>query len=136
MAQDKKSIDSLLQVKNYLLEIKTTVNVEKWNGEVQKNKIRHLIEKGIVYDKNFSVWFKKMLPREMKSCSSLHRDFKLIIQTLALYHSDIKTNPEIRPANQSDLKFLNHSIPRLVDEIYRYCKLAEEERLKKIHSVQ
>ena len=38
-----------------------------------------------------------------------------------------------RPTNQEELEYLNRKIPKLVDNIYYYCKLAEEERLKKIH---
>lgn len=35
--------------------------------------------------------------------------------------------------DRRNLDFLNSSIPKLVDPIYYYCKLAEEECLKKTH---
>jgi len=63
----------------------------------------------------------------------MQRQFTLILQTLALYKSDLKAKPNQRPNNLDDLKFLNNSIPKLVDEIYYYCKLVEEERLKNTH---
>ena len=63
----------------------------------------------------------------------MKRQFTLILQTFALYKSDLKTLQNKRPTNIEDLEFLNSRISQLVDTIYYYCKFAEEERLKKIH---
>lgn len=90
------------------------------------------MEKGIVYEKQFPIWLNAVLHEDSWHYTEMQRQFTLILQTLALYNSDLKTSQTKSPSNQ-DLEFLNTRIPKLVDEIYYYCKLAEEERLKKIH---
>ena len=132
-AQNKSDIDSLYQVKNYLLDIRSTVNVKDWNGAQQLIKVEQLIEKGKSYETQFPLWLKTVIREDSWHSTEMKRQFTLILQTLALYKSDLKTFQNKRPTNQEDLEFLNNSIPKLVDTIYYYCKLAEEERLKKIH---
>lgn len=133
IAQNKSDIDSLYQVKNYLLEIRSTVNVKDWNGAQQLIKVEQLIEKGKSYETQFPLWLKSVIHEDSWHSTEMKRQFTLILQTLALYKSDLKTFQNKRPTNKEDLEFLNNSIPKLVDTIYYYCKLAEEERLKKIH---
>ncbi len=132
-AQNKSDIDSLYQVKNFLLDIRSTVNVKDWNGAQQLIKVEQLIEKGKSYETQFPLWLKTVIHENSWHSKEMKRQFTLISQTLALYKSDLKTLQNKRPTNQEDLEFLNTSIPKLVDTIYYYCKLAEEERLKKIH---
>lgn len=132
-AQNKSDIDSLYQVKNYLLDIRSTVNVKDWNGAQQLIKVEQLIEKGQRYETQFPLWLKTVIREDSWHSTEMKRQFALILQTLALYKSDLKTFQNKRPTNKEDLEFLNNSIPKLVDTIYYYCKLAEEERLKKIH---
>ncbi|WP_159801788.1 hypothetical protein [Flavobacterium sp. MK4S-17] len=132
-SQNKSDIDSLYQVKNFLLDIRSTVNLKKWNGAQQLTDVTQLLEKGKTYEKQFPVWLKTVLHEDNWHFKEINRQFKLILQTLALYNSDLNANPDQGPANQEDLEFLNIRIPRLVDDIYHYCKLAEDERLKKIH---
>ena len=132
-AQNKSDIDSLFQVKNYLLDIRSTVNVKDWNGAQQLIKVEQLIEKGQRYETQFPLWLKTVIREDSWHSTEMKRQFTLILQTLALYKSDLKTFQNKRPTNKEDLEFLNNSIPKLVDTIYYYCKLAEEERLKKIH---
>lgn len=132
-AQNKSDIDSLFQVKNYLLDIRSTVNVKDWNGAQQLIKVEQLIEKGKSYETQFPLWLKTVIREDSWHSTEMKRQFTLILQTLALYKSDLKMLQNKRPTNKEDLEFLNNSIPKLVDTIYYYCKLAEEERLKKIH---
>ena len=132
-AQNKSDIDSLYQVKNYLLDIRSTVNVKDWNGKQQLIKVSQLIEKGKGYDKQFPIWLKTVLNSDSWHYMEMKRQFTLILQTLALYKSDLKTLQNKRPTNLEDLEFLNSRISQLVDTIYYYCKFAEEERLKKTH---
>ncbi len=132
-SQNKSDIDSLYQVKNYLLDIRSTVNVKDWNGAQQLIKVEQLIEKGKKYETQFPLWLKTVIHEDSWHSTEMKRQFTLILQTLALYKSDLKATKNKRPTNQEDLEFLNSSIPKLVDAIYQYCKIAEEERLKKIH---
>lgn len=132
-AQNKSDIDSLYQVKNYLLDIRSTVNVKNWNGAQQLIKVEQLIEKGQRYETQFPLWLKTVIREDSWHSTEMKRQFTLILQTLALYKSDLIMLQNKRPTNKEDLEFLNNSIPKLVDTIYYYCKLAEEERLKKIH---
>ena len=132
-AQNKSDIDSLYQVKNYLLDIRSTVNVKDWNGAQQLIKVEQLIEKGQRYETQFPLWLKTVIREDSWHSTEMKRQFTLILQTLALYKSDLKTFQNKRPTNQEELEYLNRKIPKLVDTIYYYCKLAEEERLKKIH---
>ena len=132
-AQNKSDIDSLYQVKNYLLDIRSTVNVKDWNGAQQLIKVEQLIEKGQRYETQFPLWLKTVIREDSWHSTEMKRQFTLILQTLSLYKSDLIMLQNKRPTNKEDLEFLNNSIPKLVDTIYYYCKLAEEERLKKIH---
>jgi len=132
-SQNKSDIDSLYQVKDYLLDIRSTVNVKDWNGAQQLIKVEQLIEKGQRYETQFPLWLKTVIREDSWHSTEMKRQFTLILQTLALYKSDLKMLQNKRPTNKEDLEFLNNSIPKLVDTIYYYCKLAEEERLKKIH---
>lgn len=132
-AQNKSDMDSLFQVKVFLLDIRSTVNVKDWNGAQQLIKVEQLIEKGKSYETQFPLWLKTVIREDSWHSTEMKRQFTLILQTLALYKSDLKTFQNKRPTNKEDLEFLNNSIPKLVDTIYYYCKLAEEERLKKIH---
>ena len=132
-AQNKSDTDSLYQVKNYLLDIRSTVNLKKWNGAQQLIKVEQLIEKGKSYETQFPLWLKTVIREDSWHSTEMKRQFTLILQTLALYKSDLIMLQNKRPTNKEDLEFLNNSIPKLVDTIYYYCKLAEEERLKKIH---
>lgn len=132
-AQNKSDIDSLYQVKNYLLDIRSTVNVKDWNGAQQLIKVEQLIEKGKSYETQFPLWLKTVIREDSWHSTEMKRQFTLILQTLALYKSDLKMLQNKRPTNQEELEYLNRKIPKLVDTIYYYCKLAEEERLKKIH---
>ena len=132
-AQNKSDIDSLYQVKNYLLDIRSTVNVKDWNGAQQLIKVEQLIEKGQRYETQFPLWLKTVIREDSWHSTEMKRQFTLILQTLALYKSDLIMLQNKRPTNQEELEYLNRKIPKLVDTIYYYCKLAEEERLKKIH---
>lgn len=132
-AQNKSDIDSLFQVKVFLLDIRSTVNVKDWNGAQQLIKVEQLIEKGKSYETQFPLWLKTVIREDIWHSTEMKRQFTLILQTLALYKSDLKTFQNKRPTNQEELEYLNRKIPKLVDTIYYYCKLAEEERLKKIH---
>ncbi len=132
-AQNKSHIDSLYQVKNYLLDLRSTIIKNNGNTNEQLVKVAQLMEKGKVYEKQFPIWLNAVLHEDSWHYTEMKRQFTLILQTLALYNSDLKAKPNQLPNNLDDLKFLNSSIPKLVDAIYFYCKLAEEERLKKTH---
>ena len=132
-AQNKSDIDSLFQVKDFLLDIRSTVNVKDWNGAQQLIKVEQLIEKGKGYETQFPLWLKTVIREDSWHSTEMKRQFTLILQTLALYKSDLIMLQNKRPTNQEELEYLNRKIPKHVDTIYYYCKLAEEERLKKIH---
>jgi len=132
-AQSKSDSDSLYQVKNFLLDIRSTVIVKNWNGAQQLIKVEQLIEKGKGYETRFPLWLKTVIHEDNWHYTEMKRQFTLILQTLALYKSDLKASQNNLPTNQEDLEFLNSSIPKLVVTIYQYCKLAEEKRLKKTH---
>ena len=132
-AQNKSDMDSLFQVKVFLLDIRSTVNVKDWNGAQQLIKVEQLIEKGKSYETQFPLWLKTVIREDSWHSTEMKRQFTLILQTLALYKSDLIMLQNKRPTNQEELEYLNRKIPKLVDTIYYYCKLAEEERLKKIH---
>ena len=131
-AQNKSHIDSLYQVKSYLLDLRSTIIKNDGNTNEQLVKVAQLMEKGMVYEKQFPIWLKTVIHQDSWHYTEMQRQFTLILQTLALYKSDLKTSRNKNPSNQ-DLEFLNTRIPKLVDAIYFYCKLAEEERLKKTH---
>ena len=133
LAQNRSAIDSLFQVKDFLLDIRSTVNVKDWNGAQQLIKVEQLIEKGQSYETQFPLWLKTVIREDSWHSTEMKRQFTLILQTLALYKSDLIMLQNKRPTNQEELEYLNRKIPKLVDTIYYYCKLAEEERLKKIH---
>jgi hypothetical protein len=109
------------------------VNVKDWNGAQQLIKVEQLIEKGKGYETQFPLWLKTVIHEDSWDSTEMKRQFTLILQTLALYKSDLNASQNKPPTNQEDLEFLNARISQLVDTIYYYCKLAEEERLKKIH---
>lgn len=132
-SQNKSDTDSLYQVKKYLLAIKSTVNVKDWNGDLQLKNVGQLIEKGKAYETQFPIWLKTVINEDSWHYTEMKRQFNLILQTLALYKSDLMASPNKRPTHIDDLDFLNSSIPRLIDAINYSCKLAEEERLKKTH---
>lgn len=132
-AQNKSHMDSLYQVKNYLLDLRGTVIKNDWNTNEQLIKVSQLMEKGKVYEKQFPIWLNAVVHKDSRHYTEMNRQFTLILQTLALYNSDLKAKPNQLPNNLDDLMFLNTSIPKLVHEINYYCKLSEEERLKKTH---
>lgn len=99
----------------------------------QHEKVALLYEKAKEYETQYPRWLKTVIHEESSHYSEMKRQFTLILHTLALYKSDLKAAQNKRPTNQEDLEYLNRKIPKLVDAIYYYCKLAEEERLKKIH---
>ena len=55
-AQNKSHIDSLYQVKNYLLDLRSTVIKNDGNTNEQLVKVAQLMEKGKVYEKQFPIW--------------------------------------------------------------------------------
>jgi hypothetical protein len=132
-SQNKNDIDSLHQVKNYLLDLKSTVIKNDWNTNEQLTKVSQLMEKGKVYEKQFPIWLNAVVHKDSRHYTEMNRQFTLILQTLALYNSDLKAKPNQLPNNLDDLMFLNTSIPKLVHEINYYCKLSEKELLKKTH---
>ena len=121
-AQNKSDIDSLFQVKDFLLDIRSTVNVKDWNGAQQLIKVEQLIEKGKSYETQFPLWLKTVIREDSWHSTEMKRQFTLILQTLALYKSDLKMLQNKRPTNQEELEYLNRKIPKLVDTIYYYCK--------------
>ena len=59
-AQNKSDIDSLYQVKDYLLGIRSTVNVENCKEEEQLIKVSRLIEKVKKYETQYPLWLKRL----------------------------------------------------------------------------
>lgn len=128
-AQERRYIDSLFIVTNYLSEIDSTVKVKKWNGEHQFQKVSQLLEEGKVFQKKFPIWLKGAKKENRWHYNELINQLTLVTQTLALYKADLKSSNYKRPANVDDLIFFSTNIPILIRDITQYCKMTEEEIL-------
>lgn len=119
-AQTAKGTDSLIMVKNYLLNIQKTVNAKQ--AEKQKiakldSLIRLATKQKAIFGRNLTCVVKnKQEAAEMKTT------LNFILQSMVLYKADLKSNGE----SPSEILYLNKNIPILSNKIYYYCKSAQQ----------
>lgn len=101
-AQVNHPKDSLLLVKTYLLDIRKSLD-KKQEKRQNITTLDSLINKGKSLDKLF----------QRGQLSNLSRSFHFILQSLALYKSDLKTASE-SPMEQ---QYLDENIPLLIKQI-------------------
>lgn len=119
-AQNRSSVDSLFIVKKYLIEIQDIVNSKKSNGQ-KLAELDKLVKSAAKQNNIFERSLKVILDSKKES-DDMKASFKLILQSMALYKSDIKMNSK----NDSERKYLNRNISPLVDKILYHCKRFED----------
>ena len=121
LAQNRNAIDSLFQVKDYLLNVKHCINQEQTVEEktIQlKRFIKLASSQEAIFERNATAVIKNK--QELKQLkTTLH----FILQSIVLYHEDIKQKGK----SPTESMYLNKNIPLLVDKIYYYCKIEKLE---------
>lgn len=125
LAQNRNAIDSLFQVKDYLLNVKHCINQEQTVEEktIQlKRFIKLASSQEAIFERNATAVIKNK--QELKQLkTTLH----FILQSIILYHEDIKQKGK----SPTESMYLNKNIPLLVDKIYYYCKIEKLEEQKR-----
>lgn len=124
LAQSNRAIDSLFQVKSYLLNVKHCINQELTVKE-KTTQLKHFITRAstqeAIFERNATVIIKnKQELQQVKT--TLH----FILQSIILYQEDIKQKGK----SPSESLYLNKNIALLVDKINYYCKVEEIEQQK------
>lgn len=121
LAQNRSAIDSLFQVKDYLLNVKHCINEEQ-TGEEKIAQLKQFIKlassQEAIFERNATAVIKNK-----KELKQLKTTLHFILQSIILYHEDINQNGK----SPTESFYLNKNIPPLVDKIYYYCKVAEIE---------
>lgn len=121
-AQTAKGTDSLIMVKNYLLNIQKTVNAkqpEKQKVTKLDSLIRSATKQKAIFERNLnSVVQNKQEAAEMKT------SLNFILQSMVLYKTDIK-NSQPKSA-RTEMLYLNKNISILNNKITYYCKSAKQ----------
>ena len=121
LAQNRSAIDSLFQVKDYLLNVKHCINEEQ-TGEEKIAQLKQFIKlassQEAIFERNATAVIKNK-----KELKQLKTTLHFILQSIILYHEDINQNGK----SPTEILYLNKNIPPLVDKIYYYCKVAEIE---------
>ncbi len=121
LAQNRSVIDSLFQVKDYLLNVKHCINEEQ-TGEEKIAQLKQFIKlassQEAIFERNATAVIKNK-----KELKQLKTTLHFILQSIILYHEDINQNGK----SPTESFYLNKNIPPLVDKIYYYCKVAEIE---------
>ena len=125
LAQNRSAIDSLFQVKDYLLNVKHCINEEQ-TGEEKIAQLKQFIKlassQEAIFERNATTIIKNK--QELKQLkTTLHS----ILQSIILYHEDINQNGK----SPTESFYLNKNIPPLVDKIYYYCKIEILEEQKR-----
>lgn len=121
LAQNRSAIDSLFQVKDYLLNVKHCINGEQTREEKiaqLKQFIKLASSQEAIFERNATAIIKNK-----KELKQLKTTLHFILQSIILYHEDINQNGK----SPTESLYLNKNIPPLVDKIYYYCKVAEIE---------
>ena len=125
LAQNRNAIDSLFQVKDYLLNVKHCINQEQTVEEktIQlKRFIKLASSQEAIFERNATAVIKNK--QELKQLkTTLH----FILQSIILYHEDINQKGK----SPTESFYLNKNIPPLVDKIYYYCKIEKLEEQKR-----
>ena len=121
LAQNRSAIDSLFQVKDYLLNVKHCINEEQ-TGEEKIAQLKQFIKlassQEAIFERNATAIIKNK-----KELKQLKTTLHFILQSIILYHEDINQNGK----SPTESMYLNKNIPLIVDKIYYYCKVAEIE---------
>ncbi|CAA7385749.1 hypothetical protein [Chryseobacterium fistulae] len=120
--QNREAIDSLFATKDYLSEIKNTINIQEDVNKVQK--IQKLIRAGSEKEARFKFFLKKVV-NDHREYEDMTRSFHWILQSLVLYKSDLTTNLSENEKN-SEKMYMNRHIPPLINQIYFYTKKCQE----------
>ncbi len=131
-SQTLKNVDSLMAVKNYLLTIKEVVNSKNLTMKHKITKLDSLIKIGNLQESRF----KKYLSREIndKETENLLSQFHFIVQSAAIYKSDVKQAGFVIKANSlGEIKYMNQHIPPLVDKINYYAKWSKQKFEKSLN---
>ena len=125
LAQNRSAIDSLFQVKDYLLNVKHCINEEQTRQEKiaqLKQFIKLASSQEAIFERNATTIIKNK--QELKQLkTTLH----FILQSIILYYEDINQNGK----SPTESFYLNKNIPPLVDKIYYYCKIEKLEEQKR-----
>lgn len=114
-----RSTDSLLLIRQYLLDIRKAVTVQKWEGEKQFQLISELFQKGATFDRRLADLLKTQTAENDAAQKEIIQTFRFLIQTLALYRSDMKNTGLKRPTNQDDYIYLTQKTTELSSRIQR-----------------
>ena len=121
LAQNRSAIDSLFQVKDYLLNVKHCINEEQ-TGEEKIAQLKQFIKlassQEAIFERNATAIIKNK-----KELKQLKTTLHFILQSIILYHEDINQNGK----SPTESLYLNKNIPPLVDKIYYYCKIEKLE---------
>lgn len=122
-------VDSLLMINDYLSEMRNIVNENNIDKDERLQKLKTLIKEASIKEKKFKTDLKEVISIENPDYKLMTNSFRLILQSLVLYKSDISNNNN----GLSEKKYLNRNIPPLIDKIYYYCKVFEERTKSKVH---
>ena len=125
LAQNRSAIDSLFQVKDYLLNVKHCINEEQTREEKiaqLKQFIKLASSQKAIFERNATAIIKNK-----KELNQLKTTLHFILQSIILYHEDINQNGK----SPTESFYLNKNIPPLVDKIYYYCKIEKLEEQKR-----
>ena len=117
----KSTVNRLLMINDYLSEIRTTVNTKNLQKQ-QLQKLEILIKEASAKEKQFRSDLKEVIPTESLDYKTMTDSCHLILQSMALYRSDISNNE----SGLSEKRFLIQNIPLLIDQILYHCKRFEE----------
>lgn len=120
-AQQQRAIDNLFQVKDYLLEIKNVINSNNMNGRQQYEQIATILRSASGKEKQLEVSLKEIIPIKHPDYKTMTADFHWIIQSAALYRSDLMNNGYKRDRKNQESIYLNQKIPGLVSMLYKHC---------------
>ena len=125
LAQNRNAIDSLFQVKDYLLNVKHCINQEQ-TGEEKTAQLKQFIKlassQEAIFERNATAIIKNK-----KELKQLKTTLHFILQSIILYHEDIKQKGK----SPTESMYLNKNISLLVDKIYYYCKIEKLEEQKR-----
>lgn len=125
LAQNRSAIDSLFQVKDYLLNVKHCINEEQ-TGEEKIAQLKQFIKlassQEAIFERNATAIIKNK-----KELKQLKTTLHFILQSIILYHEDINQNGK----SPTESFYLNKNIPPLLDKIYYYCKIEKLEEQKR-----
>ena len=117
----RTAIDSLFRVQDYLLEIKSSVNSNE-SPKKKLEKLNRLIQSASTQKDIFSRNIAKISGNKEET-TQLKSSLNFILQSLALYTTDLKRN-NMKSA-ENELKYMNKNISHLVYKIDFHCKMAK-----------